>query len=426
MGKVLITQGGGGTLSDECTSTRNEVLKGYTAVTLDSDDEVVEGTLELTGDVTEGYVYSGKTFYSNDPKTKLTGTMTVNSLLSFSVAAYSGRRLLATWKNPEAATGKPYSGVYIRYNTGSYPGKTGGTQIYKGAGNNTTSGGSSSVYLDMPALNTTYYFSIYPYVTCSAGEITGDVINATRATSGQSVVSITSSRTYTVPVGYSKMDVFCVGGGQAGTQGKRSGSYLGGNGGGSGYTKTVKNIAVSSGQSLSITVGYGAKAYQIGTVGSAGTSSVSRSGAILASALGGGMNSSSYIGDIDDGGSGGGHGAIETSRAGNGGSNGGDGGSTSYDDSTYYGGDGQGTTTRAFGESNGTLYAGGGGGGFALNGWNSAQSSGGSGGGGRGSSWNNTTGNPGTANTGGGGGGGGGGDMLGGAGGTGIVLLRFY
>ena len=227
-----------------------------TALTSDSNDEVIEGTLELTGDALENHVLSGETFYSNNAKTKLTGTLVVNSLLSFSVAAYSGKRLLATWKNPTAADGKPYSGVYIRYNTGSYPGKTGGTQIYKGAGNNTGSGANSSVYLDMPSVGTTYYFSIYPYVTTSEGEMTGDVINASRATAGQSNITITSTRTYSVPAGYTKMDVFCVGGGGGGNMG--SSTYdVGGGGGGGGYTKTVTGIPVSSGESLSITVAAG-------------------------------------------------------------------------------------------------------------------------------------------------------------------------
>ena len=112
MGEILMTGGsGGGTGSDECTATLDHVLAGKTAVTSDSNDE--PGT----------------------------GRMTVNSLLSFSVAAYSGRRVLAKWQNPKAAAGKPYSGVYIRYSSSGYPGKTGGVQIYKGAGNNTASEG---------------------------------------------------------------------------------------------------------------------------------------------------------------------------------------------------------------------------------------------------------------------------------------------
>lgn len=188
MGEILMTGGsGGGTGSDECTATLDHVLAGKTAVTKDSHDEPGNGR------------------------------MTVNSLLSFSVAAYSGRRVLAKWQNPKAAIGKPYSGVYIRYSTSGYPGKTGGTQIYKGAGSNTASEGQSQAYLDLPALNTTYYLSIYPYVTCSAGEMTGAVINATVKTSTQLTVTIKGTQTYTIPAGFSRMDAFAVGGGGLGS-----------------------------------------------------------------------------------------------------------------------------------------------------------------------------------------------------------------
>lgn len=439
MSNVLIGGSSGGAMSDECTATLADVAKGKTAVTKDSDDEIGvgtleltgnagtgdvikgvtfynndlytkrTGTLELTGNATVGYVYSGKTFYSTNPKQKLTGTMTVNSLLSFSVAASSGRRLVATWKNPTAATGKPYSGVYIKYSTSGYPGK-GGTQIYKGAGNNTSSGGTSSVNLDMPNLNTTYYFSIYPYVTCSVGEMTGNVLNATRATSGQSVVNITSTRTYTVPYGYSTMDIFCVGGGVGGYPGMEgTGSReWSGSGGGSGYTATKTGIAVSGGQSLSCTIGGGAGAY-----GQGGTTSVIRSGSTLCSANGGNLN---------NGGSGGGGGTAELSsenygNPGAGGSNGSDG-----NDGYYDGGKGQGTTTRAFGESGGTLYAGGGGGGGCYG--YEGGASGGSGGGGHGGR-RGGVGTNGSANTGGGGGGSGTYWYFGSTGGSGIILLRF-
>ena len=187
MGEILITGGsGGGTGSDECTATLDHVLAGETAVTSDSNDE--PGT----------------------------GRMKVNSLLSFNVAAYSGRRVLAKWQNPAAAPGKPYSGVYIRYSTSGYPGKAGGMQIYKGAGNNTASGAWSQQYLDMPNLNETYYFSTYPYVTCSAGELTGEVINAIVRTAGSSIATITNTKNYTIPEGYTMADIFCVGGGGGG------------------------------------------------------------------------------------------------------------------------------------------------------------------------------------------------------------------
>lgn len=45
MGECLILKTGGGTESDECTATRAQVLEGVKAVTSDSDDEAVSGTM---------------------------------------------------------------------------------------------------------------------------------------------------------------------------------------------------------------------------------------------------------------------------------------------------------------------------------------------------------------------------------------------
>ena len=281
---------GGGSGSDECTATKAELMKGYTAILSDSGDEPAEGTLELTGNAQAGHVLAGETFYTTNPKQKQTGSMTVNSLLSFSVAVSSGRRVTATWKNPKAASGKPYSGVVIRYSTSGYPGKTGGTQIYKGAGNNTVSEGMSSASFDMSALNTTYYFSIYPYVTCSSGEMTGNQLNASVKTGGKITKTFTASGSLTIQ-GYSKMDVFLVGGGGGG----------GYSGGGGGRTTTKLGIPIASGDTIAITVGAGGGAYSNG-----GASSVSKNGALQASAAGGSGAANSYGASGGAGGSGGG------------------------------------------------------------------------------------------------------------------------
>lgn len=392
MGEILITGGsGGGTGSDECTATLDHVLAGETAVTSDSNDE--PGT----------------------------GRMKVNSLLSFNVAAYSGRRVLAKWQNPKAAAGKPYSGVYIRYSTSGYPGKAGGMQIYKGAGNNTASGAWSQQYLDMPNLNETYYFSIYPYVTCSAGELTGEVINAIVRTAGSFVATITNTKNYTIPEGYTMADIFCVGGGGGGGGGywfTKEQYQNGGGGGAGGYTATASNIGVAAGQILSCSIGGGGRGNSSlsGTGGTGGTTSVSRDGVVLCTANGGN----------------GGYGA-NSGNGGKGGSNGGDGGYNDMDsrpiiragDNGYSDGRGtgsQGRTTRAWGEPSGTLYAGGGGGGGVSK---SNPGAGGAGGGGAGGM---NDGNPGSANTGGGGGGGGGTiygtGVGGGTGGSGVILIR--
>lgn len=375
MGEILITGGsGGGTGSDECTATLDHVLAGETAVTSDSNDE--PGV----------------------------GRMKVNSLLSFNVAAYSGRRVLAKWQNPAAAPGKPYSGVYIRYSTSAYPGKAGGMQIYKGAGNNTASGAWSQQYLDMPNLNETYYFSTYPYVTCSAGELTGEVINAIVRTAGSPIATITNTKNYTIPEGYTMADIFCVGGGGAGGIQGLSNGENGGGGGGGGYTATSLNIGITAGQVLNCSVGSGALS------GRGGTTSVLRSGSILCTADGG-YSAAKYVGA--NGGSRGGNGATYYYSNGNGNP-----GTNGYSD----GAEGQGRTTRAFGEPGGTLYSGGGGGG-GVGAVHFGPYSGGAGGGGAGGS-NRTSGGKGLDNTGGGGGGSGAGYRNSAPGGSGVILIR--
>ena len=416
---MIINGGGaGGTGSDECTARLSDIPAGLKAVTADSNDEAGVGTMAMTGNAQAAHVLAGETFYTNNYKTKLTGTMTVNSLLNFSVAAYSGRRVLAKWQNPNQAAGKPFSGVIIRYSTSGYPGTTGGTQIYKGAGNNTAAGGWSQTYLDMPALSTTYYFSCYPYVTCSAGERIGAVINATVTTAAVINKTFTTSGNYTIPAGYSKVDVFCVGGGGGAVNTYNHGGSYGGSGG---YTKTVKSIAVSSGQVLNMTIGAGGVNNANG-----GATSVTMSGAVLCSANGGSYGKNSY--DTGNaGGSGGGQFGPYTDNADHlegypGGSDGGDG----YPRNTNYTAKGQGKTTRAWGSAAGTLYSGGGGGGSELRYY--AGGIGGAGGGGTGGSGISgaTYQRNGTANTGGGAGGAGYYSTAEGSGGSGIVLIKLY
>lgn len=398
MSEILIPGGSGGVSSDDVTVVKAHVLKGETALTSDSNGEIVEGE------------------------------MTVNSLLSFSCAAYSGRRVLAMWQNPRAAIGKPYSGVYIRYSTGGYPGKTGGTQIYKGTGNNMASEGQSQAYIDLPTLNTTYYLSCYPYVTCSATELTGDIINSSVATLNQLNTTIKGTQIYTIPYGYTKADIFCVGGGGNGAtccgEGIQGYPSVGGAGGGGGYTTTKKGVTITPGTQYACTIGGAGAATKFGTL-------LTANGGGHASSTSGKYNNTQISGA---GGSGGGGAAyyLGTTLPGAGGSDGSNGAN-----GTYSGGKGQGNTTRAYGNTSGTLYAGGGGcgNGYGRHGSDSEghywagknRSNGGSGGGGAG-------GINGGANT----GGGGGGQNRPieqsywpsmpsiGVGGSGVILLRLY
>lgn len=430
--------GGGGVGSDELTSLLSDVVKGKTAVTSDSNDEPGTGTLELTGNAVAAHVLTGESFYTTDPKNKIVGTMIVNSVLSFSVAAYSGRRVLLKWQNPYAAPGRPYCGVIIKWRSGSYPPVKGwdGTfeGVYVGVGSSTTPGGWSEVYVDMPNLNTTYYFTLTTYATTNLGHDLyshgyGDPnspMYATCTTAATSIIQITYTQNYTVPLGFTSADIFCVGGGGGGGTGYRfteEAYEQGGGGAGSGYTNTAYNIGVTAGQVLNCIVGAGGsgQAGYMSTGDRGGSTSVARNGVILCNADGGYGGRGASSGLNASGGSSGGAGGYNdldsnpSIRAGEGGKSDGGGWSTAL---------GQGRTTRAFGEAGNTLYAGGGGGGGVTHGGPGA---GGAGGGGAGGA-SNGTGNAGAANTGGGGGGGGGavyGTAIGGGtGGSGVILIR--
>ena len=187
-------------------------------------------------------------------------------------------------------------------------------------------------------------------------------------------VIFTSSQTYSMPNGYTSMDVFLVGGGGGGEIGYSTasstgsnGRWISGRGGSGGYTTTTKNInAPKTTRSVVVSIGtggLGAKKTESGatTQQSGGNTTITYNSNTY-TAIGGGN-----IVDIKTGGSGGGAGSYfsystsaDAYYGGNGGSNGGNGGNGSKNTT---GAKGQGKTTIAFEESTGTKYGAGGGGG---------------------------------------------------------------
>lgn len=442
----------GGISSDDCTATKEQVLEKYTTVTKDSNDEIADGTMpnrgavsnvlnaggsytipvgyhnglgkisannlanQTSGTAAKEHIYSGKIAWVNG--NKVTGTMTVNGILNFSAAAYSTTQILLQWQNPYIAAGKPFSGVHIWYSTGGYPGSN-GVLIYSGYGNNSASGGWSQVIVTMPAAGTGYYFSARPYMTCSAGDIWGNTLNAYAATTAHGSRTFTSSGVFTVPANIRLISVFCVGGGGGSSSGGYSGedmdTYLCGGGGGGGYTKTVWNIAVTPGQQFQVTIGAGGTPSKYNKPGNGGTTLFGS----LCTANGGGGSTivNSYSDNGGSGGSGGGGGGHYNSKyffdyGGDGGSDGGDGGGKRYSS----GGTGQRTTTRAFGDAARALYAGGGVGGTPNQISIGVAKPGAGGGGGQNAN--------GSANTGGGAGAGGIGSN-GRTGGTGVAIIQW-
>lgn len=406
--------GGGGASSDELTATRGDVLKGVTAVTSDSNDEAIEGTLELTGDAADSHVLEGKTYYNKDAKTRrtgampnrgaanqilnagqsytipagyhngggritanglaiqtpanapanrisagytawvngvlVTGSMQVQSAYSFNIAAVDCQNVNITWTNP--STG-PYSGVFIQMSTGGYPGSIGGQRVYTGLGWNSNAGGVSGCTISGLSPNTTYYFTVTSYCTVDGGtrDMWSEPIQLAAYTPSRPI----GSQTFTAS------GIFTVPGGVyyvdvclvgGGGAGGSSGRHAGG--GGAGYVNNYYGIGVSPGQQIAVTVGQG------------GQCANSSSGI-------GGNGGASYFGSYGAsggfGGTGGSRGGSPATvlyyKGGDGGSGGGNpytptGGGSDGSDGLPGGenhGIGQHFTTRAFG---GTLYAGGG------------------------------------------------------------------
>lgn len=483
----MIGTGTGGIDPDELTAFRDDVVKGKIAGVSGS-DEPVEGTLELTGNTDESDVVSGKTFYSDNPylrktgslsltgnaqighvlagetfytnncKTKLTGTMTVNSILSFSAQAYSGRQILLSWQNPYAVSGRPMSGVIIKYATGTHPAWNAGAVIYIGLGNNASPGGWSQVIVEMPALATTYYFTALTYAITNFGDLYSptyhpdSVFYSVANTGGELYHVVTASQSYVIPAGYSMMHLFAVGGGGKASFGGYDQHY-GAGGAGGGYTGVAWNIPVISGQTIDCTVGSGGEATAQQGMPSGGASSVVRNGQVLLTVGGGQTRSDTMYKRGGNGSSGGGSGGDV--RYGSyyrdgapGGANGGNGGTYAdeKDGTRYYPGLGQGWTTGEWGNPAAPLYGGGGGGAGAYTQGMVANptgggpgGAGGGGAGGRGGARGELhapDAAPGTPNTGGGGGGGGGGQGFsssnsgyggnGGNGGSGIIILKLF
>lgn len=114
------------------------------------------------------HLLSGQTAWVNG--NKITGTMTVNSILNFSAAAY-GSQILLRWQNPYAAVGKPFSGVAVQRSISGY--NQGQELFYKGTGNNITQGAWSELVVNILAPGYIHYFTGTPYAITSAGEIQG-------------------------------------------------------------------------------------------------------------------------------------------------------------------------------------------------------------------------------------------------------------
>lgn len=385
------------------------------------------GTYTSDATASAPYIRKGYTAYVNG--NKITGSMSVSSLVSFSVAAYSTSQVQCTWKWPSKG---PYSGVAICGKTGGYPSNINDSRLYTGYGTSYSLNSTSTATISGLSAGTTYYFRIWAYCTCSSGDIYSNYSQATCKVTSHGQTTLTSSGTWTVPAGVRSIDICCVGGGgggagayvwRTGSDHSYSADCTSGGGGAGGYVVTKTGVAVTPGQKHTVVIGSGGTGGgwvystddSVPTPGWSSTNGGKTSLGSLCSANGGARASGRGGGDNGTGYGKGGSGALNREDdAGNGGA---------------------GLSTFA-----GTRGGGGGGGNYGYNNngdpWYGANGSGGSGGGGKGG-WCNGTGsatNPtsGSANTGGGGGGGwvrsrssDGNGSNGANGGSGVIIIKW-
>lgn len=322
MAESIIQKAGGGAESDECTAEKAQVLVGYTALTKDSDDEPVAGTMpnqgaktatlncggsytipagyhngsgkvsakslaSQTGGATasDGYVYNGKTYWKDG--VLRTGNMSPNSVVSFSAAAYSVSQVLLTWTNPASG---PFSGFLICAKAGSYPTNAWDGITYQGTANNSGRGANSYIFGGLTA-GTTYYFRIWTYLApAGIDTLYSGHQQAVASTGAHGRTTFTVGGTFVVPANVRTLTTIkCKGGGASGRCASNySNDARGGAGGGSGYESVINNIAVSPGETLVVLIGAGGPVLtNQARAGAGGTTSVSRNGTILVSANGG-------------------------------------------------------------------------------------------------------------------------------------------
>lgn len=173
MGKVLIPGGGGGgAISDDITLRQSDVPVGLTAVTFDSDDEIVEGTLTTTASPDK--VLKDETFYNTETHQKESGTI----------------------ESMEAQTITPGASAQTVSCTGKY--MTGDVTINAVAGlsagniaNGVTVGGVSGTYKGLGNVTQAQVLSGKTFSTATLSNASGTMTNYSGYTSTSNYVSST-------------------------------------------------------------------------------------------------------------------------------------------------------------------------------------------------------------------------------------------
>ena len=129
MGKITATGIGSSVGSDDCTAGKAQVLAGYTAVTSDSEDEAVTGTMPNNGEqnatlkcgqskqIPAGYT-SGGTVTANSLASQTSGTAVANQISSGKTAWVNGAKVTGTLteRGQYQNGGAAFTGSYFAIN----------------------------------------------------------------------------------------------------------------------------------------------------------------------------------------------------------------------------------------------------------------------------------------------------------------------
>lgn len=130
MGKITATGIGSSVGSDDCTAGKSQVLEGYTAITSDSDDESVEGTMPNNGEqsatlkcgqskqIPAGYTPGG-TVTAADLASQTGATAVDNQLSSGKTAWVNGQKVTGTLteRGQYQSGGAAFTGSYFAVNS---------------------------------------------------------------------------------------------------------------------------------------------------------------------------------------------------------------------------------------------------------------------------------------------------------------------
>ena len=120
MGECILLKSGGGNGSSDVTATKNQLLAGYTAITNDSDDDPIQGTIPVNSPasnqalncggahtVKQGYHPQAYTITANSLASQTSGTAAAGHILSGKTAWVSGSKITGTIPSQGAATITP-------------------------------------------------------------------------------------------------------------------------------------------------------------------------------------------------------------------------------------------------------------------------------------------------------------------------------